>query len=342
MPKSDLNLVDIPSVHVAYPAVDRDYPISPGENLMRAFNHEKPMWMPIVPLAGNTTPRDGYGDVYIDPAADGFDWFGIEYKYSETQKSSTPQGNVITEIVGWQEKINWPNLEEWDYSKGIEKFKRDDSLATTGWYGYGLFEKLHSLEGFEQALVDLILETDECRAFFERMADHKARLFKGLNDVYNMDYITYGDDWGTARAPFFSMDIFEKTLLEPTKRLVASIQNEGMKVLFHNCGLINDFIPHLVEDIKADCLMIQSINDLEGIIKKYGDRVTIYTYLDLEIMYNPKYTEEDVRQYARSLVDKYGAHVNPGSGLMVMAYAKDAETFYAFEDELYNYSLEKY
>ena len=38
----------IPIMPPAYAPVERETPITPRENLMRAFNHQKPMWMNIL------------------------------------------------------------------------------------------------------------------------------------------------------------------------------------------------------------------------------------------------------------------------------------------------------
>lgn len=335
--------VFVPTIPIVYPRIERDYPISERENLMRALSHEKPLWMPCIYSAGNTTPRDGYGDIASDPIADSTDWFGVEFLYSEEQGSGTPQGNVMTEITQWRDKIVWPDFKDWDFKKGFEKFKPDENRATYIRLSYGLFERLHALEGFEQALVDLILEPEECKAFFERLVDHKIQVFKELNKIYNYDFVLYNDDWGTARAPFFSTDLLEQTLLEPTKRVIKAIQDEGVKVVFHNCGLIEEFIPYLVDEIHADALQIQPLNDTSKILQTYGDRVTVnYNKPDQEFLYDPATTPEQARAYAREIVDKYGAQANPGAGVIVTSYAYSEDVFYAFEDEIYRYSLELY
>jgi hypothetical protein len=326
-----------------YPAPKRDYPISPRENIMRAFRHEKPMWMPFAASSANMTPPEGFGEMPANMFADSVDWFGTTYKMSEAQGTNTPIPGMFSEISEWRTKIKWPDLDAWDWKKGYEFYRPDPELAAMGMFGNGMFERMHIFEGFENALVDLISEPEECRAFFEKMADHKTEVFKRLNDVYHYDFVVYNDDWGTMRAPFFSTDLFEQTLLEPTKRLVKAMQAEGSKVNFHNCGKIETFLPYLIDEIGADALQIQSnINDIKDILTRYGDRITCDYATDGYKLFDPKTTPDDARAYAREIVDAFGAHSNPGPGVMIIGSAHSAEVYSAFEDEVYNYSLKQY
>jgi hypothetical protein len=59
-------------------------------------------------------------------------------------------------------------------------------------------------------------------------------------------------------------------------------------------------------------------------------------------MFDPETTPDDARAYAREIVDVYGAHVNPGAGVWVVDSAHSADVYYAFVDELHEYSLEQY
>ncbi|MDR1027865.1 MAG: hypothetical protein LBL63_00415 [Clostridiales Family XIII bacterium] len=333
---------EIPTIPIRFPDRPRDYPISPRENLMRAFNQEKPLWMPNLESSSLSSPTAAYGDIAPTVYEDSADWFGVRYRFSAAQGTSTPERGLFNEIKEWKEKIVWPDLDGWDWKRGYADFVRDESRATGCLFGYGIWEKLHVFEGFEQALADLALEPEACRAFFEHMADHKIEVFKRLNDVYHYDWVAYHDDWGTARAPFFSINMWKETIFRPTVRIMEALRGMDVKVLFHNCGLVEAFVPYLVDELHADGLQIQIINDIKRIVETYGDRTTVHYRPDAYIMYDPDTTPDRARAYARELVDAYGAHVNPGAGVFMSAYALREDVYYAFDDEIFNYSLEKY
>jgi hypothetical protein len=337
---SKISEISVPTLYNKFPKAKRPYPISERDNLMRALRHEKPLWMPNfeggtqdIPPAEVTIKREE-GEKFKNA-------WGVEYQYSEAQGSATPITTVLSDVTSWKEDLVWPKLEDIKFS--TEGFVRDDNLALSGHLISVGFEHLHMLEGFEQALIDLITNPDDCRELFEATVDYTIELFHKQNKEYHFDYIMYHDDWGTARAPFFSVDLMKETLLAPAKRLAKAIQDEGVQFVFHNCGLVNDFIPYIVEDIGADALQIQWINDLGHIIKTYGDRVTVENRRpETFLMFDPETTLDQVRDAARRAVDQYGAHTNPGAGAIVTINAPTEDVFNAFDGTMFEYSLEKY
>lgn len=323
---------------------ERDYPISEGENLMMAFRHEKPKYMPCLYQATQFVIPTAYAKITQDRTRDGQDWFGTNYKYEPIQQGTTPVAPFVMNEVGeWREKIDWIDLKALDWKSDLETFKRDENLALAcRCFGNGTFEQLHFLEGFEQCLIDMLTEPEECRAFFERLTDFKIEMFNLQNDVYHYDYACHNDDWSIARGPFFSKEIFEETLLDCAVRLADAVRAGGCRYMFHTCGKMESWLPYIVNDIKADLIEIQNINDTKAILETYGDKLTVEYHPDPYIMYNPATTAEQAREYARSLVDQFGAHTNKGSGIAVRLVGNIPESYYAFEDELYNYSLKKY
>lgn len=333
--------VNIPVMPPVWKPVERQYPITQRENVMRALNHEKPVWMPNL-----------YGDSQMVNSAlnkdvgarttDGVDWFGTFYKYEESQKGTTPMPGLLNDITEWREKFKAPDLSQFDWKGEAAEFKRDPNKALYMRMSNGTFERLHICMGFEQALVDLISEPEECAAFFEYYTDYKIDLFTRMNDVYHFDYVVCADDYGTKRAPFFSTELFEATLLKPQRRFVEAVHKAGVKFIHHCCGKIDSFIPYFVEEIGYDGLEIQDLNDLKSILKTYGDKICFNVKPDPQLVFNDEATEEQVIENVRELVDTYGAHVSQGSGALGNVSSSFENLYYAAEKELYEYSLEKY
>lgn len=321
-----------------------DWPITPGENLMRAFRHEKPKYVPCLYQATQFIIPKAYADITQKrDGTDCTDWFGTFYKYEAEQEGVTPRPPyVLDDVTEWRDKIDWLDLGKLDFSV-IDNYVRDESLAQAcRCFGNGTFEQLHFLEGFEQCLIDMLDEPEECHDFFERLTDFKIDMYLRQNDVFHYDYACHNDDWSNARAQFFSCATFEKTLRDCAVRLAEAVRSTGARYMFHTCGKMGVWLPYIVNEIKADLIEIQSINDTKEILQTWGDRLTVEYMPDPYIMYNPATTAAQAREYARSLVDEFGAHVNPGSGFAVRLVGNIPESYYAFEDELYNYSLKMY
>lgn len=339
---ADKKSISIPIMPKPWPLPERDYPISPRENLMLALNHEKPVWMPNFYGSSQVYLSAIARDSPIERTQDSTDWFGVEYKYSAAQGSNTPQGNVLSDITEWDEKLHWEDLSQYDWAADAKRLQRDESLALCMRMSNGPFERIHMLEGFEQALMDLLLEPEAVHAFLMRLVDFKIELFNRIRDHVPLDYIISGDDWGTMRAPFFSTDAFEKTILEPTARFVEAVHARGTKFVAHCCGVIDPFVPYLVEEIGVDVLEIQNLNDIQSILQKYGDRVTVEYHTTPQLCHDPDTTEEQIRQHAREIVNKYGAHVVPGSGVVMSMGSSFENIFYSMEQEFYEYSKTLY
>lgn len=320
----------------------RDFPITPRENLMRAFRHEKPMWMPAIYQATQWEFPSCYNDLPQDFTKDGEDWFGTKYKFEAAQAGHTPIPGLFDEIEEWHEKVKWPDQNALDWAADLPNFKRDESLALATRLGNGNFERLHMSEGFEQALCDILLEQEECKAFFDRLGEYKIETFHHINDVYHLDFACHNDDWSNAKSQFFSNEVFENTLLDSAVAIADAIHAAGCGYMLHCCGKMEAFLPYIVNDIHADVLEIQTINDIRMILDRYGAKTSPIFHPDVYIMYNPATTAEQAREYARSIVDKYGAHTCEGAGALIHLVGNQPESYYAFADEIYNYSLEKY
>lgn len=100
-----LSDIKIPALSKPMPPFDPGYPISQRENLLKAFRHEKPAWMPhqyrstqfaLCP-ANQDMPRS------MTSATD--DWFGVQYTFSEAFGTPTPVPGMLDDITQWEEKI---------------------------------------------------------------------------------------------------------------------------------------------------------------------------------------------------------------------------------------------
>lgn len=334
--------INIPTIPPSWPSVERDYPISPKENLMLALNHQKPKWMPNIYSDSQMLISKAMREKAPNALSHEYDWFGTHYVFSSIESSSTPEPGMFDEISEWRDNVQWPDLDAIDWAADAKDFKRDENKALFVRFSNGPFERLHMFEGFEQALIDMFVEPEECRAFYERLADYKISLFNHLKDHYPLDYIVVADDWGSEKAPFFSNELLEKTLLEPHKRMVQAVHDRGVKYIAHCCGKINAFIPYFVNEMKVDGLEIQGINDIPNILKNYGDKVMIEYKADPNLVHNDEATDAQLTSHIRDIVDRFGAASNPGSGVVMNLQSSFEHSFYTMEEELYRYSLEKY
>ena len=112
-----------------------------------------------------------------------------------------------------------------------------------------IFERMHFLRGFENTLMDCLVEPEEIEVMAERLADYQIgiieeayRLGKGRIHCYDTT-----DDWGTQNNLMISPDIFREIFKPQYKRIFDKAHECGMDIRFHTDGKINDILEDLIE-----------------------------------------------------------------------------------------------
>ena len=77
------------------------------------------------------------------------------------------------------------------------------------------------------------------------MVDH-------LLKIYPADMMTIHDDWGTELDIFYSPQMMEELVFEPTNRIVQHIKSKGCAFMLHSRECFR-FIPYMIEGILTFC-----------------------------------------------------------------------------------------
>ncbi|UCG00115.1 MAG: hypothetical protein JSV89_11380 [Spirochaetaceae bacterium] len=118
-------------------------------------------------------------------------------------------------------------------------------------FGFGLLHTGTQLLGYEDYFSKMLLEPEVIDALTERILEGKIRswdmILKAAGDY--IDIVAEVDDLGTQLGPFMSMDSYKKRLQPFQKELFSFIKNRAphVKILYHSCGSIVQFIPFLIE-----------------------------------------------------------------------------------------------
>lgn len=107
-----------------------------------------------------------------------------------------------------------------------------------------LWERLHFLRGFEDSLVDIMLDTPEINRIADLIAERMAGCISH-SLALGADAIAIGDDFGTQQAPIFPPAVWRRFFKPRYNRLFAPVRKAGKKIFFHSCGqilpLLEDF-----------------------------------------------------------------------------------------------------
>ena len=181
----------------------------------------------------------------------------------------------------------------------------DDGAYKLGLWWYWLFERLWSIRGMQNALMDFYDNGDGVHRLFRALTDfYKTAISRGKEEL-GLDGIWTSDDIGMQTGPFFSHAIFKEFFKPYYKELIDHTHSLGMQFWLHACGNIKLFIPDLIE-IGLDVLHpIQKYTmDEKEIAAKFGKDICILAGMDVQYTI-PFGSPEDVRKEVRFLFDTY-------------------------------------
>jgi len=278
----------------------------------------------------------------LDPSQyGGKDMFGIEWEYVPQVGGSMvrPGDPFMEDMYDWEEKVVWPNPDEWDWEAAAEanngKYLNPDKF-NMAWFLNGWYERLISFMDFENAIMAIFDEDQQeyVHAFFDKLTDLYIKILgKYIEYFPAIDGFCIHDDWGSQKETFFSPALAEEMIVPYMKRVTDFLHSKGKVCEIHSCGQNYKQVPNY---IKAgwDLWVPQAMNDTQKIYEDYGDKIIIAVIPD-ELPENA--TEEEQRAAGRAFVDKF---MQPGKPC-VMSYNGMSMCTDAFMEEVYIYSRKK-
>ncbi|MCL2126091.1 MAG: hypothetical protein FWH33_08925 [Oscillospiraceae bacterium] len=217
---------------------------------------------------------------------------------------------MLDDIRKWRDVIKRPALlDEIDWEmmakKDLEKRDPEGILLIEGGVTMGYFQALMSFMGFNEGLVACIEEPEEVKELMQFLLEINLETGKKYLEYYKPEMFHGLDDIAHERAPFVSEEVF-LDIFEPVWRAeVAQFKEAGLLALHHNCGYFEPFVPFIV-DMGYDAWGAQESNDVVGIIKRFGGRLTVSAGVSSNGFCSwPETTEEQVRAEVRRVLDLY-------------------------------------
>ena len=288
--------------------------LSPRENLLNLYRHKPTEYVPSTFL-----DQKGFG-VFDplekgDPANGGYDAFGVRWitpKSAGGAPIPAPNEYVLTDITKWREQVAFPDVDAVDWAARAE---RDTAPFDQGKLvfdysnGNGVFERLGALMGVEEALISMIEEPEAVNELFTAITDFKIKYAEKVAKYYKVDTFTYFDDIATARGMFMSPDTYRALIKPHHKRFFKALREMGVLPIFHLCGKADEIVEDIIDTGAVAWASIQPMNDIVGLLKNYGDRLSFNGGYDTSG--RPGYANEDPQIYydeVRRCVREYGPY----------------------------------
>ena len=267
-------------------------PITVAENIRAAINHEDYLWMPSLTDICNVQSRINPDHVARAEIQDlgpkqpleekgGPDLFGVEWVFVPTaggsmEKPENP--HLLNDANEWEEKLVWPDIDSFDW-EGMAKLNapfRNETRLIGCTFQNGMFERLISFMGFEGAVMALIDEDqqDAVHALFDKLADMYIHFIDKYREAIDVHEVMFHDDWGSQRAPFFSVDTCIEMVAPAIRKISDWCHANDVVFQLHSCGKNELLVPAMIE-AGVDLWWGQPMNDKAMLYEKYGDKIML-------------------------------------------------------------------
>lgn len=315
-------------------------PITPKENFLRMVKGEGELWTPTTAEYKMFNPHE-YPDnlaryIVADQAAYrpteifNKDAFGVEWEFVPTAGGAMvrPGAPFIKDIENWEKELTMPDPDSFDWTGMAERNKEflSEPRAYRTTIFTGFFERLISFIDMAPALLALVDEDQQeaVLRLFDALADYYGELFKRFKKYFDVDFVWFHDDWGSQRAPLFSVDTAREMLVPALKRTIDACHEAGMFFELHCCGKDELLVPAMIE-AGVDMWAGQPMNDFEMLYKQYGKDIILG--VDLEpLPENP--TDQQIRDNVEKFLDTYPENVFVG-----MSIYENADRYIALYEE---------
>lgn len=283
--------------------------ITSRENWLRFLRGETPQWMPLVSevqfihpaivpdnmargavMENQKVSHDQFG---------GPDMYGVQWVYDPVVGGSMEAPAVppiLKAIEDWPDVIHFPDIDSWDW-EGAAARNRDylspDRLRSTTIFT-GIFERLISFMGFEEAAMTLIDEdyAEELGELLTKLTDTNIKLIEKMKQYFDVDLVCFHDDWGGQLSPFFSLQTCQEVLVPHLKRVVDYCHSHGILLELHSCGHNDALVPAMVE-AGVDAWCGQPMCDKFALWEQYGEKLAIGINFSSG---DPQTVEDEVQQ----------------------------------------------
>lgn len=284
------------------------------ENVFKTLNNNKPeafvnewepfkiVFDPMFKSVFTATP----GQTVKDP-------WGVTMYWGENEPGAMPVINdetkVCKDITEWRTYVKAPDIEnfhiDWTEAKKEAEKIREEGKFVMAWMPTGIFEESHFLMGFEDTLVNLLMEPDDMHDLIEYITEYKLKYLKRLISEFGPDVIMFHDDWGSKTSLFMKPDTWREFFKEPYRRIYGYMKEKGVIAMHHADSFCEPIVKDMVElgiDIWQGVL---PENNIQKIKKETDYKLTLMGGIDASVVDRKDIDENIVREEVRRACREY-------------------------------------
>jgi uroporphyrinogen decarboxylase len=148
-----------------------------------------------------------------------------------------------------------------------------------------LFERMHTLHGFENTLTDLALERERIEMLADRIIEIDLGIIENIARRFpgQIHGFSFTDDWGTQQSIFIRPALWDEFFKPRYLRLFNAMRSHSWHVWMHSCGRVNEILPSLI-DIGLNVINLQQPRALgiEDIGRQFQGKLCFESLCDIQ------------------------------------------------------------
>ncbi|HCE43129.1 MAG TPA: hypothetical protein DET40_06255 [Lentisphaeria bacterium] len=215
------------------------------------------------------------------------DEWGCIWDHTDVKNMGQVTGHPLSDLSEHEKVVPPDYSEEWRFKDCEAVFKtaeQEEKYTQVGIFMI-LFERMHSLAGFENTLMGLIADRENASALADKIVDAHITLVRNYQERFGKRLHSFSmtDDWGTQQAAFISMDLWYDFFFPKYKKIFDAMHEGGQDVWVHSCGKVNEIIQGYI-DAGVDAVNLQQPRALgiEEIGRRYREKITFESLADIQ------------------------------------------------------------
>lgn len=266
-----------------------------GEKTDAFVNSWEPLQMVIDPLFAKT--------MYAIPGQSVIDPWGVTIFWGENEPGPMPitseDVKVCPDITEWRDTVKAPifNNDELDWTAAREQQEaiRAQGKLSMVLMATGLLEQTHYLMGFEDALMNLLLEPDDMHDLLDYITEFKLNYAKLIIENLKPDVILFHDDWGSKTGLFMQPDTWREFFKPRYEKIFGYMKSQGVIIVHHADSFCQPIAKDMV-DIGMDVWQgVLPQNDIPAIQKETEGKLVLMGGIDAAVVDTADWNEETVR-----------------------------------------------
>jgi uroporphyrinogen decarboxylase len=242
------------------------------------------------------------------------DEWGVEYR--------RPEDGLYYDIVKYPlikatiddlKTYDWPDPDDPDRVEGVAEEARywfeNSQYALLGpGSSCSLFEQCWYLRGFEQFLIDLMINKEFAHALLRKVLDVRLQMYGRYLEQAGryLDLVYVADDIAMQTGPIMSPATYREMIKPYQKEYFQFIKDKSQARLFyHCCGNVKPFLEDLIEigvDVLNPVQVTATGMDPAELKQAYGDRLVFWGGIDTQRLL-PKGAPAEVYQETSRIID---------------------------------------